>query len=492
MDAFLHQALSPAAQSFFRFAYGLLLLLTLGQALPQARRFFVSERWGGYAQSDRRVDLLQNPYVLPLVMGFWMAAALLLIAGRFTVPASLVNLLLCRYFFIAMRWKGVLRGMGAPGFMTYWMAACVFFLEYGTAYDPTGSVRAASVFTFRLDFAVIMLCAGTYKSLAGYPQNDGMELGMINPWWGYLGRLYGRLRPSHWIFRTLNHLAYLTEIVAGLLMLVPPTQLAGALLIFGSFAFIALHIRLGFLCEMMMLCCVLFVPAGGLADRLIAAVAPAGPVAAATAAPGWLNAALTVALYAYAALLPLAKFGQYYNLLARRPLPGPLQWALDRYTNFFGIIIWRVFSVDHTNFFARIWFQNRATGARAEAARFGAFEARRRFRYTHVGEFICLVSLFTTLKYYPSNSGLFTERLRRYCRTLGCPSGSDVVFEYMSMRKDRGCFEFLPIAEYVVDLRAGTVTERVLDPTASARAASPVSPVHAGARPGSYAPARNT
>src|SRR5712692_992178 len=124
MDAFLHQSLSPAAQSLFRCAYGTLLLLTLGQALPQARRFFVSERWGGYAQSDRRVDLLQNPYALPLVMGLWMAAALLLIAGRFTVAASLANLLLCRYFFIAMRWKGALRGMGAPGFMTYWMAAC--------------------------------------------------------------------------------------------------------------------------------------------------------------------------------------------------------------------------------------------------------------------------------------------------------------------------------------------------------------------------------
>jgi hypothetical protein len=492
VDAFLHQTLSPAAQSLFRCGYGVLLLLTIAQAVPQARRFFVSERWGGYARSDRRVDLVQNRYLLPVIMAIWVACAVLLIVGRSTVMASLVNLALCRYFFVAMRWKGVLRGMGAPGFMTYWIAACVFFLEYGSAYDPTGSVRTAAILAFRLDFAVIMLCAGTYKSLAGYAQNDGMELGMINPWWGYWGRLYGRLQPSHWIFRTLNHLAYLTEIVAGLLMLMPATQLAGALLIFGSFAFIALHIRLGFLCEMVMLCCALFIPDGGVADRLAAAIAPAAPVAAAASAPGWLNAALTVALYAYAVLLPFAKVGQYYNFLARRALPGPIQAALDRYTNFFGIIIWRVFSVDHTNFWARIWFQDRASAARAEAARFGALEPRRRFRYAHVGEFICLVSLFTTLKYYPSDSALFTERMLRYCRTLGCPKGSDVVFEYMSMRKDRGRFEFLPIAEYTVDLDAGTVAERVIDPSVSARAASPVSPVHAGSKPGSYAPATNT
>ncbi|HWM79187.1 MAG TPA: hypothetical protein VNS56_16530, partial [Methylomirabilota bacterium] len=150
MDAFLHQTLSPAAQSLFRCGYGVLLLLTLVQAVPQARRFFVSERWGGYARSERRVDLVQNRYLLPVIMGVWVSCAALLIVGHWTVMASLVNLVLCRYFFIAMRWKGVLRGMGAPGFMTYWMAACVFFLEYGAAHDPTGAARSAAIFTFRL------------------------------------------------------------------------------------------------------------------------------------------------------------------------------------------------------------------------------------------------------------------------------------------------------------------------------------------------------
>ena len=165
---FFHPALSPATQSLIRCAYGVLLLVTLVQALPQARRFFVSERWRGYAKSSPGVDLIQNPYALPLIMSVWLISAAFLFLGRATVPAALVNLLLCRYFFIGMRWKGILRGMGAPGFMTYWLAACVFFLEYGAAYDPTGTVGTAANFVFRLDFAVIMVCPGTYKSLAGY------------------------------------------------------------------------------------------------------------------------------------------------------------------------------------------------------------------------------------------------------------------------------------------------------------------------------------
>ena len=118
MDAFLHPTLSPAAQSLLRCGSGVLLLLTLFQAVPQARRFFVSERWGGYARSDPRVDLVQNRFLLPLIMGLWAACAALLIVGRWTVMASLVNLLLYRYCFIVMRWKGVRRGMGAPGFIT--------------------------------------------------------------------------------------------------------------------------------------------------------------------------------------------------------------------------------------------------------------------------------------------------------------------------------------------------------------------------------------
>src|SRR5262249_11139742 len=146
----------------------------------------------------------------------------------------------------------------------------------------------AALVAFKLDFAVIMLCAGTYKALAGYPRNDGMELGMVNPWWGYWGRLYGRLPPSSWVFRLLNHLAYGTEIVAVGLMRVPSTHVLGAGLIVLSFAFFATHIRLGFLCEMVMLCGLLYVPAGHPIDRVAAAMFPHA-VTTASAAPRWLS-----------------------------------------------------------------------------------------------------------------------------------------------------------------------------------------------------------
>ena len=57
--------LGVATQALIRVAYGVLMTATLVQALPEARRFFLSERWGGYAKSQRDVDFIQNPLVMP-------------------------------------------------------------------------------------------------------------------------------------------------------------------------------------------------------------------------------------------------------------------------------------------------------------------------------------------------------------------------------------------------------------------------------------------
>src|SRR5438105_12820998 len=121
--------------------------------LPQARRFFLSERWGGYAESSRAVDAVQNPIVMPVALAAWLLSAVLLVVGQWTVAAALVNLVLARYFGIFMRWRGALRGMGAPGFMTYWLAIAVFLLELTTHHAP--SLRPLALFGLQIDLGLI-------------------------------------------------------------------------------------------------------------------------------------------------------------------------------------------------------------------------------------------------------------------------------------------------------------------------------------------------
>jgi hypothetical protein len=481
--------LTVSTQEFMRFCYGALLLATLALTLGPSRWFFVSERFGGYAKSDPWTDRIQNPKLLPAILAVWAGCAVLLVLGRHTVVASLVNLLLCRYFFIHMRWKGVLRGMGAPGFMTYWLGACVFFLEYGLHLEPSGTIRSIALLLFRIDFAAIMISAGVYKLVCGYPRSQGMELGMVNPWWGYWWRFYKQMPPRHVLFRFLNHMAYGTEIVAGLLMLVPVTQVWGAWLISLSFIFIASQIRLGFLCEMVIVSCLIFMVPGSVADQMIgrgfAAPQPSSALMPAFLAP--LHGAVAGLLLIYIALLPLAHAGLWYNFLVRKSLPAFWQKCLERYSNFFGIIIWRVFTVDVINFFANIYVLDAQSGARRLYSRFDRIDWASRLRYRHVGEFVCLASLFTTLKYYPSNRPLFDERLLRYARTIPCPRGSHVLFELVSIEKTPNTFEFKPVLEYAADIATGRVSERVLDPSYRFRVEA--SPIHEAQKPGSYAPA---
>jgi hypothetical protein len=173
--------------------------------------------------------------------------------------------------------------------------------------------------------------------------------------------------------------------------------------------------------------------------------------------------------------------------LARKSLPGLLQKGLERYSNFFGIIIWRVFTVDVINFFVNIHIVELRTGARQLYSRSGRMDWKSRFRYLHVGEFVCLASLFTTLKYYPSNRSLFEERLMRYAKTIPCPAGSRIVFEYVSIKKAPRCFEYVPVVEYVVDLDSLRIAENMFDPNYSFRVET--SPVHEARSPGTYAPA---
>ena len=485
-DPLLFPTLSAELQTFLRTAYGVLLLLTLAAAVPHARRYFRSERWGGYAQSSPWVDAVQNPYVSPLLLAVWLASALCLVVGELVIAAAAGNLVLCYYFFIRTRWRSALRGMGAPGFIAFWLGAAVFLLELTSRHAP--DLRGLALLTLQVDFAFIMISAGLYKLVSGYRAGLGMQLGMVNPEWGYWPAFWRNWPPEHPLFRFLNEMAWSTEVFAGVLMLLPPTRMLGGLAILASFVFIATQIRLGFLCEMVVVCCLLFVPAGGAVDRALAAILPGGHAAfqAGAPLPGLAHTALAAFCWAYMLLLPVVRAGMFYNQLAHKGLPAPLQSALDRYTNLAGLIIWRVFTADIVNFFIRVWVQPANGRPRTLLSDYEGFTWTNRYR--QVAECIAVTSVFTTLKYYPSNRRMFEERLLRYARTIPRCSRSPLIFEWVNIDIRNQRFEFVPIAEFSVDLYAGRIVETRLSDRAAVYDVPSFSPLHEGAHPGSYVP----
>lgn len=452
-------SLSPSMQQVIRVGFAFCTLGMLFLSLPNAHRFFGTASRRGYADDGPLLSRLLSPLGRVLVLSSWMAAACWLLVDRHTVLAAAVCLGWSRLFFVGLRWRSLSRGMGAPGFMLSWLAGLVFALEYTRFYDPGDWLRPLVILAFKVDFAVIMLCAGQYKLFAGYPQNNGMERGMVNPWWGKLGGPYRRLSPDSWVFKFFNHCAYLGELVAGALMLIPATAEAGGLFMAASFVFIFVHIRLGFLTQTVITCCLLFCAPGGWVDSLL----PPLPTVASPGFPGMeqLNSVLAVVVIVYILALPLAKAGQYYNFYAQKRMPGPFQTLCDRWCNFWGIIIWRVFTIDNTNFYVNVWFEDPATGQRQLYSKPQGYDFASGLRYIHVCEFVCLVSVFTTLKYYSPDSPLFGHRLRRYARTLPCPAGRLIVFEWVDIHKGEGGFQDIASREFLWDPASDELT--VLD-----------------------------
>lgn len=472
-------------QHAFQFFYGLLLLLVLAHQLsPHWHRFLVSERWGGYAQSGIFADAMHRPVLAPLVLVGWAGCAVALLCDWHPVLAALGNVLLCRYYFIAMRWRGVLRGFGAPGFMLYWMGGAVLLLAITRLHLP--SLHPLAVLYLQIDLSLIMISSGFYKFRSGYLQGEGMDYGMVNPMWGLWTKFFRQRPTSHLVFRILNQIAWSSQLTSAVLMLVPATRWLGGLAEIATYAFIATQIRLGWLAEQMMLTGLIFFTSGTFIGEWWAAhwPLPATFYTTSSAGPTWMILSLSVALWFQLFLKPLCHAGLFYNFYGRRRLPTPLQLALDTYSNFFGVIIWRVFTVDILNFYVNIY----SVAPSGQRSLISEWTNPRNLRFWHVGEAIVVTSLFTTLKYYPSDDALFRNRLLRYARTFSTQPGYELIFEYVSIKKISGRFQDLIACRYHVDAGTDSVRAEVVDFTCFPNAAHNTSPLHEAARPGTYAP----
>ena len=161
-----------STQAFIRAAYGVLMLATLVQALPHARRFFVSERWGGYAERGHSVstgcrtrrDAAGAGRLVRRRASRWRSAGGACRRRSSTSCSAATSSSRCGGGACCAGWAR--RASSPTG-----SALAVFLLEF------TRSLRAGSaglaLLVLQVDFAFIMLSAGVYKFTAGYPRTTG-------------------------------------------------------------------------------------------------------------------------------------------------------------------------------------------------------------------------------------------------------------------------------------------------------------------------------
>ena len=478
-------SISQAELDFLRCAYGVLLLITLLVTVPQGKRFFVSENWGGYAESCTLIDGIHNPVVYPICMVLWLACSACLVAGWFSPWAALLNLLICRYYCLRIRWKTLLRGLGAPGFMISWLAMAVFLLEFCSHLAPR--LVPFALLTLQIDLAFVFFTSGFYKLNSGYLRGEGLEYALVNRQWCYWWNSYRKLSPSNEIFWIYDQLAWGGQILASILFLLPGTRLYGAAALFLCFGFVATHLRLLLLPQMVMLSCLLYIDPGSLPYAYLINIFTLAPSSGAALGelPEWCQKFILAAMWMYLVLLPFIYGGLFCNFYLRKTLPGPIQKFTEWYANFAGIILWRVFSADITHFFIMICQVSGVAGERKLISRWGLSNG---LRFSHVGEALTVTSLFMMLKYQPDNLEMFHARLIRYAKTLPGFPDSALIFEFNNIEKSETEFIYRPIAEF--EVRNGLVTERAIDPNFSPRRFMPKSRAVAVTRAGSYLPAR--
>lgn len=452
--------------------YSVLMMGTLFLSLPNWKKFFLGEKWGGYGDTRLSVSLFQNRFVFPLLGVIWFLSAALLFQKDWTILAGVVNAGFCYYFFVYMRWKGLLRGMGAPGYMSFWLGFTITLLKY-LEMHVSPSVFQLALLTIQVDFSLIILSAGVYKASAGYLKNDGLELGLVNPMWGYWWKQYRLISPNHVWIRFLNQSAWILEIVSAVFMLIPQTRLLGAFGVFISFGFIMTQIRLGFLCGMMMLCCGFFINPISVNQKVF------------DLSSQWSDVLWAIGLGSYLGLRPVALAGLWYNFYKGKSLPGVLQMLLEKYTNVFGIVLWRVFTIDIINFYVHVYVLSKE-GLKKKCLSEYSFPLN--LRYNHVGESIAVATIFTALKYFPGKPEIFRKRLLRYSKSLSCACDERILFEVWSLRKERNQFVASISQEWVVNPSLGEVTEKLVDSAHSPRNTVTFASAHACQAPGSYVP----
>jgi len=222
------------------FCLSLYLLSIARFAIP----YFSNSNSGGLVFSGIASKFLSKQN-MRLVYFFWLLFSLISWIPWFEIDKEvrLISMftcvVLCRYFFVYLRYKSVGRGNGAPGFMVYWF--CLYGFLFAAVENFNLRVEPLSLL-FLFDFSLIMISAGTYKLLNGYARGNGIEYGLCNPAWSYLSTffqsLYKHAKAKNKVKLlnvTLNFSSFLTEFLIGIFILFDTLRTLGALLLLTTF-----------------------------------------------------------------------------------------------------------------------------------------------------------------------------------------------------------------------------------------------------------------
>jgi hypothetical protein len=126
--------------------------------------------------------------------------------------------------------------------MSYWSVCYglgfLLSIQYVSLLSPL--IRVMTI-----DLMLIMVSAGIFKSLNGYLSGSGIEYGLVNPVWSYWYKKWLVLPSNSRVFKFLNILSVLSEILISLFLVFPVTWILSSWILIVTFILLMITVRLG-------------------------------------------------------------------------------------------------------------------------------------------------------------------------------------------------------------------------------------------------------
>lgn len=231
---------------------------------------------------------------------------------------------------------------------------------------------------------------------------------------------------------------------------------AGSVLIILSFLFVAVHFRLNFLPGLIFICCLFYFHPGDSIFFVNSTLTGFNRFI-----PHSIDMSLSILISSGFLVVIVSHVCLWINFLQRGKNNSKIVTFFNRYANHAGIIIWRVFTADISNFIVNVFLES-PSGTRTKLSEYGKAFNLLGARYSNTIESVVLACIFNTLKYQPSDVELLDKKIRMYSESIPGESSSKVVFTVSRICK-KNTFKSNVSAEFTFDRISKSVTHKIFN-----------------------------
>jgi len=392
--------------------------------IPNYKRIFSEKKFGGYL--DRKN--VSFKFESELVTVIWILLNSLLLLEIKITYVSFALLLICYYYFIFHRFTSISRGMGAPGYFTFFTNKINFLIIIVSEYSPSSLNYLVNFIS--AEIGLIFVVSAIYKIKSGYRTDRGINIGLVNPQWSYFPNFWQKINLFSIKFKILNFMSIYMELLGGIFLCIPKTQIAGFALIALTFLAVATTVRLGVLCiQIILSVSIVFINKSETKNI--------------TNHHDVLSIILCIIIVAEI----ISYIVNFMILIKEYDFKYMIRKFVHIMNRYYGISLWRVFTSDLTSIYVEVYAKNQF----GKYKLLSAWDKWNCFRYRNVGESITITSIFTTLKYFPADSDLFENKLLIHSLSIKNYNFIKYKVYYIATNIDYASHEFILISDFNVN-----------------------------------------